>query len=163
MSANRRKRTWSAGIVWPRTARPSASISATARATPSQSSASRATGQRPDEVERQGRDEEADGRHDAGAQREIDARAPEDAGHAEGVHGPGAPEGEDGEALDVLAALDRVDARGARHALVGKLVDAPGGFHGTEAERPTDPLGDRVAGGIPVEPHLPAEKKSGSR
>jgi hypothetical protein len=65
------------------------------------------------------------------------------------VHGPGAPEGEDGEALDVLAALDRVDARSARHTLVGELVDAPGGLHGTKAERPPDPLGDRVPGGVP--------------
>ena len=118
-------------------------------------------GERPHEVERERRHEESHRRHDSGAQRVDHARAPEDAGHAEGVHGPGAPEGEDREALDVLAALDRVDARGARHALVGQLVDAPGRLHGAETERPPDPLGDRVPSGVPVEPHLAAEEEVG--
>ena len=151
----------SAGIARPRTARPSASISATARATAAQSSASRRAGERAHEVERERRHQEAHRRHHAGAQRVDHARAPEDAGHAEGVHGPGAAEGEDREALDVLAALDRVDARGARHALVGELVDAPGRLDGVEPERPPDPLGDRAPRRVPVEPHLAAEEEVG--
>ncbi len=161
MSANRRKRTWSArnrlaedgaplGLHLGDRPRDGGPVEGVQRA-----------GERPHEVERQRRHEEAHRRHDAGAQRVDHARAPEDAGHAEGVHGPGAAEGEDREALDVLAALDRVDARGARHALVGELVDAPGRLHGAETERPPDPLGDRVPSGVPVEPHLAAEEEVG--
>ena len=145
MSANRRKRTRSAGIVRPRTARPSASISATARATALPVERVERAGERPDEVERQRRDQEAHRRHDAGAER-LD--------HARGAGGCGRPRRRararrrrrrTSEPLRVLAALDRVDARGARHVLVDDLMDAPRGLlDRIEPERRRDALGDRA-------------------
>ena len=47
--------------------------------------------------------------------------------HAEAVARPGAAEGEQRQAARVFAAFDGVHARGAGHALVDELVDAPGG------------------------------------
>jgi hypothetical protein len=88
-------------------------------------------------------------------------RAPQDAGHARGVHGPGAAEGEEREALDVQAPLDGVDARGRGHALVGQLVDAPGRLDEVEAEGAGHALGDRPRGRVAVEPHLPAQGEVG--
>ena len=75
------------------------------------------------------------------------------------MHRPGAAEREERELRDVLAALDRVDARRRRHVLVDHLVDAPGRAHAVEAERPADPRLDRARRGLAVEAHLAAEEE----
>ena len=71
----------------------------------------------------------------------------------------GAAEREQGELLDVLAALDRVDACRGRHVLVDQLVNPPGRAHRLEAERPADPRFDRARRGRGIEAHLAAEKE----
>src|SRR4051812_15116524 len=82
-----------------------------------------------------------------------------DAADSVGVARASPAEGEQRQAARVLAALDRMHPRGAGHALVDKLMDAPGRAHRGHIQWGADPRLDRAFSGSNVELQAPAEKE----
>src|SRR5690242_7989330 len=73
--------------------------------------------------------------------------------------GPRAAEGEQRQAAWVLAALDGMHTRRARHPFIYQLMDAPRRAKRRHAERLSNPAGDRSFGSGTVEPQAAAEEE----
>jgi len=113
------------------------------------------------EVEGQRGGQEPDRAQHAGAERRQQSRRAEGARYPVAVHRAGTPEREDGERARVPATLQDVDPRRARHALVDRLVDAPGRLLHGEAEGLGDPGLDGPPGGVGVQRHPAAQEEAG--
>ena len=123
-----------------------------------QSSASSRPAPRAHEVEGQRRGEKPDRAHHPRAERRQERGRAERQRDPIGVHRPRAAEGEEREAVRVFAALQRMDARGVGHVLVGDLVNAPGRLLDRHAQLVGDLLLDRPPRAVDIQLHAPAEE-----
>src|SRR5258707_147205 len=93
-----------------------------------------------------------------GVRRHKHGSGPELAGNPRGREGRPPAERDEGAAARILAALDRVDARGVGHVLVDGLADPEGGERQREIERGPDLALHRGLGGGAVQCHAAAGK-----
>ena len=111
-------------------------------------------------LERERGGEEAQGRRGAGGGRDQHLRHAERARDPGGMGRSGAAEPDHGIGARVAALLDDVDARGGGHAFRHHAMDAPGGLHGGQPERPADAVECRRRG-TAVQRHAAAEEEAG--